>query len=817
MKRIQSFKSIFKERSMFKKKSLSLVTLALLGAGTLALSGCSNSSSALEVHEQVDLSVPAQSIANQEVDFLAEIQNQGMSALGAAMTNNSADTITIDSVTYPTPIGRVTIDPLATGDIPAGDALCYDFNSNTGATLAPSQSCYFGFKAKGYEGDTLTGDVVVNVSGGITQTYTIPVNTTFVGQNDLRLPTARIGTVNIAPDYTTVITVQNEGADDLSNVVLTLPEWLVGVIDTDQPKNLRIASIKAGESADFSFTLQGQEARDALNDANNLADLNNNPSTQLISINAANLQGGTVYPVVSASLTSLFATNVYFTEPGDQNITITNVGTVSLAYLNTTSMLPTGITLDDTGCKDQILSTNDSCEIKVTASAAATDIAPISVAINFTDEATGGVFPTSSQIQVAPVSVTMAVQPSIDKPLVGGDINTGTITMTNTGNFNLVPTASRANDPSGNLGNAVSINPAVSGVMLMDGSDNSCYATDSLAPNTSCEILISVTDQAPVGGENPIVLDATQLANYIGADIGYSFTIAGQAGHISIEQNGQGIESATVQASDSSEEIITVRNVGHQALIFGANPFDIQWQSATGNLPTITNDNCANQTLTAKTGTCTFTLQGAEDENITEPQTATLTITSTNGEPLSSTIAVVVEPASGAFLPQTGETSTAPIDPAPAYSDGAVEAGVKWDIADRFVANDTVVTDTLTGLQWQKDPSVNNSNSTVDWNTALSTCNNYTVTIDGTVYDDWRLPNVLELASLIDLAAANPASALNGNGFSRVLGVGGYWTSSTYAPSTGRAWVVRFSVGSVDDVGKTYGGNYRAWCVRSGL
>ena len=46
--------------------------------------------------------------------------------------------------------------------------------------------------------------------------------------------------------------------------------------------------------------------------------------------------------------------------------------------------------------------------------------------------------------------------------------------------------------------------------------------------------------------------------------------------------------------------------------------------------------------------------------------------------------------------------------------DGAVQAGVAWDIATRFTDNgDTTVTDTLTGLVWQQDPSVNNSGNTL--------------------------------------------------------------------------------------------------------
>ena len=169
---------------------------------------------------------------------------------------------------------------------------------------------------------------------------------------------------------------------------------------------------------------------------------------------------------------------------------------------------------------------------------------------------------------------------------------------------------------------------------------------------------------------------------------------------------------------------------------------------------------------------------------------------------------------------QTGQTSTAPIN-APEGSDGNVEAGVKWDINDRFEAStnntgDKVVTDKLTGLMWQQNPSVNNSGNTLNWSNALTACNNYTVTIDGDEYNDWRLPNRTELYSLIDWSnTTNPATALNAHGFTSVQ-ANWYWSSSTYAPVTDDAWVVSFVDGSVDGDVETVDFG-RAWCVRSGL
>jgi hypothetical protein len=159
-----------------------------------------------------------------------------------------------------------------------------------------------------------------------------------------------------------------------------------------------------------------------------------------------------------------------------------------------------------------------------------------------------------------------------------------------------------------------------------------------------------------------------------------------------------------------------------------------------------------------------------------------------------------------ALVPQTGQTSS--------YGDGddgAIQAGVQWPEL-RFTDNsDGTVTDHLTGLIWLEnvncfDPST--------WADALNAANTLCDggdsptegcdliegedcgLTDGSMAEDWRLPNVRELQTLIDYGNSNPALP-PGHPFS---GVAWYrcWSSTTYDDFPELAWFVHFYDGYVD-------------------
>jgi len=121
------------------------------------------------------------------------------------------------------------------------------------------------------------------------------------------------------------------------------------------------------------------------------------------------------------------------------------------------------------------------------------------------------------------------------------------------------------------------------------------------------------------------------------------------------------------------------------------------------------------------------------------------------------------------------------------------------------------VLDKETGLVWERAPDVTggpNSNGTRTWSAAVYYCLN-DVTIGGR--KGWRLPSVVELASLVDPANSNPALP-TGHPFSNVhLGI--YWSGTTQADNPFNAWDMFFSGGFVGFNAKTQNG-ILAWCVR---
>ncbi len=134
-------------------------------------------------------------------------------------------------------------------------------------------------------------------------------------------------------------------------------------------------------------------------------------------------------------------------------------------------------------------------------------------------------------------------------------------------------------------------------------------------------------------------------------------------------------------------------------------------------------------------------------------------------------------------LPATGQvTSYYPGD------DGDLQMGVPFP-ANRFTDNgDGSIADIFTGLMWVKDANLIASRNPsydqdripgdgdLDWTRALD----YIQLLNDENYlgyDDWRLPTVIELLSLIDYSQAHTGLSA-GHPFLNVMG--GYWSSTTW-------------------------------------
>jgi len=114
-----------------------------------------------------------------------------------------------------------------------------------------------------------------------------------------------------------------------------------------------------------------------------------------------------------------------------------------------------------------------------------------------------------------------------------------------------------------------------------------------------------------------------------------------------------------------------------------------------------------------------------------------------------------------------------------------------------------IVTDSITTLQWQDDAI----GTTMNWEESIAHCE--ALDLDGT---GWRLPNINELKTIIDVSKVNPAIA---NGFTQTSS-NNYWSSTTYGDVnvSYAAWFVYFYPGSVHYTNQ--GDRYYVRCVRGG-
>ncbi|MEM7261538.1 MAG: DUF1566 domain-containing protein [Planctomycetota bacterium] len=108
------------------------------------------------------------------------------------------------------------------------------------------------------------------------------------------------------------------------------------------------------------------------------------------------------------------------------------------------------------------------------------------------------------------------------------------------------------------------------------------------------------------------------------------------------------------------------------------------------------------------------------------------------------------------------------------------------DGENRFVDNrDGTITDTCTGLMWQQDLGFV---SAVNWQGSLEYC----ATLELGGHDDWRLPTIREIQSIVDYNRTGPAF----DPIFRALETR-YWSSTTVVNNRTHAWVVNGIFGQV--------------------
>jgi len=117
--------------------------------------------------------------------------------------------------------------------------------------------------------------------------------------------------------------------------------------------------------------------------------------------------------------------------------------------------------------------------------------------------------------------------------------------------------------------------------------------------------------------------------------------------------------------------------------------------------------------------------------------------------------------------------------------------------SETTVEDKIIVTDSKTGLVWQKEKKGN-----LNWEEALEYCE--TSTYAG--YDDWRLPSIDELITLFNPFSYNPASSFP------LYITEHFWSSTTCEHYRRHGWLIKFIEGDVSPDDKSY--KRYAICVR---
>lgn len=167
-----------------------------------------------------------------------------------------------------------------------------------------------------------------------------------------------------------------------------------------------------------------------------------------------------------------------------------------------------------------------------------------------------------------------------------------------------------------------------------------------------------------------------------------------------------------------------------------------------------------------------------------------------------------VRGAGNGVLPATGQTGCyndkgAPVPCTGTGQDGELVLGCPLP-SPRFELSADVVIDRLTHLHWRREADLTGA---VSWEQALAAIAR--LNDQAGEPDDWRLPNINELESLVDCSASDPALS-KAHPFMAVQDV--YWSSSTSLFEPDWAWALYMSKGAIG-VGQKQHARFYVWAV----
>lgn len=143
------------------------------------------------------------------------------------------------------------------------------------------------------------------------------------------------------------------------------------------------------------------------------------------------------------------------------------------------------------------------------------------------------------------------------------------------------------------------------------------------------------------------------------------------------------------------------------------------------------------------------------------------------------------------MLPKTGQTAVIlPFDDGDlqkGWWKGRTAATNRQRFVAKIISGERVVIDRATGLMWPKygDADICAGGIALDWSVSVS----YFDENEFAGFEDWRLPNIHELSSIIDFGRHNPAIDPI---FEATQLADAYWSSTTYHPTPSINFTVDF-------------------------
>jgi hypothetical protein len=714
------------------------------------------------------------------------------------------------------PISSISITPPS--PLIAGSSTC-------NGTLAVNSSCTYSVSFT----PTLSGagSIVASYNNGQTTTSTTArVVYTGVSESGLTITSNNNFTftgTTAAPSNATQITIQNSGNTSEGNIAFTVPtHFSLGAGSSNSctlSSNTVTNTLAPNGVCTLTLTYTNNTAT-ASSNANLSANYtygNSQTATTSVTLTYSTTQSSAALTITPASQSfgSIANNNA---ESTSHTFTLTNTSSDTAATSVTPTITGTNASLfsqSNNTCGGTI-NAESSCSITVkfgpTSTAAGSESAVLNVA--YTPYLSGATANSTSSLTgtvILPTSANMSASFS-GSGFAGGDGESANSTFQiqsgSTGTLNVVYT-------NNGTGAANNFTTTATNIGLWNRSAHGCNTT-TVAVNGTCTDTYTINSGTP-GANNFNYTNITASYNdesgsvtnqqIIPATASNSMTYVNVYAPAAIAITTQKLAvSGQVMQAESFNVIATLSggyNVANQTVSVSLSP--------AANGVRVSPSQCTLQSNNQPYESCSF--MAIPNWNLATPGNYTLSITGSSITPSpASVVFSVLSPS--IYLPQTGESAGTNGCGATAGADCVLQTGIAIPNS-RFVRGiglaESCITDTLTNLMWESNPFAVFSSS-LSWSNAISGVASLNSGGGYCGYNDWRLPNINELRSLVNYGQQSTAAWLNTQGFSNVQ-PNYYWSSSVYAQlGSGTYWVVYFVDGSTaGDNGADY-----VWPVRGG-